>query len=97
MLENFRPAFSPNTTDCPWVSVDDKHKDVDTNGIVTEFVSLKGRRLVNACHLLDGVTDLSFFCKNCTLPITLEILHFPSNLFSEKVLQKTQEMEFLRT
>ena len=76
VLENYRPAFSPIRTDCPWVSEDDKHKDVDTDGIVTQFVSLKDRRLANACHLLDSV---------------------PPNLFTEKVLQKTLEMEFLRT
>ena len=59
--EVFKLVFSPNTTDCPWVSEDDKHKDVDTDGTVIEFVNLKGRRLANACHLLDGVSDLSFF------------------------------------
>lgn len=85
MFENFCFVFFFNIIDCLWVFVDDKYKDVDINGIVIEFVSLKGRCFVNVCYFFDGVIDLFFFCKNCILFIILEILYFFLNLFFEKV------------
>ena len=35
VLENFRPAFSPDPTDCPWVSEEDTSGD--TNSMHLDF------------------------------------------------------------
>ena len=41
----------------------DEHKEVDIDGVTTEFARLKARRLAPfACEPLDGVTVLPFFC-----------------------------------
>ena len=59
LLENFRPAFSPDTTDCPWVSEDGLN---ETNG------SIKANSL-SAMNTLKGIRKQN--TKKSHLPFTV--------------------------
>ena len=71
--------------------------------VVTEFIT-ECEGYVSRPLLVTSLTASLFYSfVHCTLPITLEkgkinnhLLHFPSSLFTENVLQKTQEMAFPR-
>ena len=73
-----------------------KHKQVDIDGIITEFPRLKGRRLFRPFCVTpfdDVVILLLFFVNNLRVKSTT---NYFICLVTENVLHDTQEVTFLR-
>ena len=74
-----------------------KHKQVDIDGIITEFPRLKGRRLFRPLLVAPLMTSLFysffFFVNNVRVKSTTNSFIY---LVTENVLHDTQEVAFLR-